>query len=274
MISGFAEDFFTEAQKIFGAGAVTRQTPQNLISTPFTTLYVAEKGIVLHLITVDAEKLRQCPKGFFAQWADAAEAQQLRAIQVGEDVWEAKRSIVLSQLVSLAGQSAKIFARNTVAQRITKPEADDFLNRYHLSGSPTARYKYGLFVKKTGTLVGVATFSAPRKFNRDGKEYRSYELIRYAGINGANITGGLSKALNAFIEEVQPDDIMTYADRCWWTGESYLPLGFEWVENTPPQTCWLKPYDWVRYPEYQKPDGGGYLELENAGNRKFLLKLK
>jgi hypothetical protein len=67
---------------------------------------------------------------------------------------------------------------------------------------------------------------------------------------------------------------MTYADRSWWTGDSYLPLGFEHIENTPPQTSYIKRNEWLRYTENQKPDGSGYIKLENAGNRKFLLKLK
>jgi hypothetical protein len=274
MQSGFEDEFLAQVQNIFGAGGEIIVNEQGLPASPFSTVLVAGKQIVFHLISLDAEKLRQCQPGFFAQWADAAEAKQLRAVQVCEDVWRAKEGIVISQLVSLAGKSAKIFARNTTVSRIEKPIADGFLNQYHLSGSPTARYKYGLYSKKTNLLVGVGTFSAPRKFNRDGKEYRSYELIRYAGINGANITGGLSKVLKAFIDDVQPDDIMTYADRSWWTGDSYLPLGFEHIENTPPQTGYIKRNEWLRYTENQKPDGSGYIKLENAGNRKFLLKLK
>lgn len=272
MPAGFITDFEQQVSTLFGI------VPQNSYpytpTTPFSALYLPEHAILFHLVQIDAAKLQNCPPGFFANWQQKAEENGVRVIQVFEDVWYTRRQNIVCLLTSLAGKSQKIFARNTVIKRITRPVANDFLNAHHLGGSPTARFKYGVFIKKTNELVGAATFSPPRKFYRDGKEYRSYELIRYAGINGANITGGLSKVLKAFIEDVRPDDIMTYADRCWWTGDSYIPLGFEWIENTPPQAFWVKADEWMRYPAHQKPDSERYLQLENAGNRKFLLRLK
>lgn len=272
MPAGFITDFEQQVTTLFGT------MPQHLYSgasaTPFRILYLPQHNILFHLIQINAVLLRDCPPGFFAVWQQKTEESGVRVIQVFEDVWHTRRQNIICLLTSLAGKSQKIFARNTVIRRITRPVADNFLNTHHLGGSPSARFKYGVFIKKTNEMVGAATFSPPRKFYRNRKEYRSYELIRYAGINGANITGGLSKVLNAFIEDVQPDDIMTYADRCWWTGDSYLPLGFELIENTPPQAFWIKTVEWVRHSAHQKPDGEGYLHLENAGNRKFLLRLK
>lgn len=272
MPAGFITDFKQQISILFGT------TPQHSYptapQTPFRILYLPQHKILFHLVQIDGEILRACPPGFFANWQQKTEESGVRVVQVFEDLWHTRRQNIICLLTSLAGKSQKIFARNTVIRRITRPVANDFLNSHHLGGSPSARFKYGLFIKKTNELIGAATFSPPRKFYRDGREYRSYELIRYAGINGANITGGLSKVLKAFIEDVQPDDIMTYADRCWWTGDSYLPLGFEWIENTPSQAFWVKAGEWMRYPAHQKPDSEGYLPLENAGNRKFLLRLK
>ena len=43
---------------------------------------------------------------------------------------------------------------------------------------------------------------------------------------GVRLSGGMGKLLQAFIEEVKPDDIMTYADLEWSEGKVYEALGF------------------------------------------------
>ena len=77
-----------------------------------------------------------------------------------------------------------------------------------------------------GTLVAVATFSNARKWIKGDKTIRSYEWTRYASRPGVRLSGGMGKLLKAFIEEVLPDDIMTYADLEWSEGKVYEALGF------------------------------------------------
>ena len=77
-----------------------------------------------------------------------------------------------------------------------------------------------------GTLVAVATFSNARKWQKGEKTIRSYEWTRYASLPGVRINGGMGKVLKAFIKEVQPDDIMSYADLEWSEGAVYEQLGF------------------------------------------------
>ena len=107
-----------------------------------------------------------------------------------------------------------IFARNCRVERIPKPEAAAFLDANHRLGSTGGRYFYGLFVErstgaseshvKEGTLAAVAVFS-----------------------NARRVTGGMGKLLNAFISEVRPDDIMSYADTEYPDGgDAYRQLGF------------------------------------------------
>ena len=78
-----------------------------------------------------------------------------------------------------------------------------------------------------GTLVAVATFSNARKWQKGEKTIRSYEWTRYASLPGVRINGGMGKVLKAFIRDVQPDDIMSYADLEWSEGAVYEQLGFE-----------------------------------------------
>lgn len=277
-------------QQIFGSDNVLIN-PIELPATPFGGVLLPKHGIAIHTVSLNSAFLHAVDADFFTKWAILAQQQNWQPLQIWEDVWLAQEPLVLAHLASLAEKSAKVFARNTIVRRISKPIADAFLNEHHLGGSPSARYKYGLFLKKTDELVGVATFSSPRTYYRDEKPSRSFELIRYGSKSGTNITGGLSKVLKAFIEDVQPDDIMTYADCNWWTGRSYTPLGFNMVGHTPPQKFWLHPDEKIRYLQKHLPQHikeklkssvnvdetmiqEGYLPIYNSGNRKFLLEVK
>lgn len=131
-----------------------------------------------------------------------------------------------------------IFARNCSVRRIDKPTATAFIERYHRLGQTTCRYRYGLFVERStgedelrlpqGTLVAVAEFSNARRWTKGDRKISSYEWIRYASLEGVRIVGGMGKMLNAFVKEVHPDDVMSYADLSWPDGgNAYRMLGFE-----------------------------------------------
>lgn len=132
-----------------------------------------------------------------------------------------------------------IFARNCEVKAISKEEAAEFLRRHHLYGDAACRYRYGLYQVRgkkclyetnmpdtTEQLVAVATFSSARKWEKEGREYRSYEWVRYASIQGTRVIGGMSKLLKHFIAKHKPDDVMAYAPEKYFTGETYAQLGF------------------------------------------------
>lgn len=134
-----------------------------------------------------------------------------------------------------------IFARNCIVRRIDKAAARQFLDSYHKYGYALCKYRYGIFVERysgkemeadsqhpypVGTLVAVATFSNARHWNKENKEYRSCQWIRYASLPEVRVAGGMGKVLQHFIEEIHPDDIMTYAPLEHYSGEVYRQLGF------------------------------------------------
>ena len=144
-----------------------------------------------------------------------------------------------------------------------------------------------------GMLVAVATFSNARKWVKGGKEIRSYEWTRYASLPGLRVSGGMGKMLKAFINEVHPDDIMSYADLEWSEGTVYSQLGFTLEDRKGPVLFSVDPDSWQRSPV--KPgmtavnarDVGvrdvnardviagstGNLYFRNFGSNKYRLKL-
>lgn len=210
----------------------------------------------------------------------------INCVMLWEDIWERQNEIVQSRLNAILGISQRIPGRVTKVRKLDKPAANDFLDKNHLQGSVSSRIRYGLFLPKryfrvlnaeyqidTGIeelLVGVATFSHPRTFERDGETYRSYELIRFANLRNTTVVGGFDKLLRAFTEEYKPGDIMTYADLEWSDGASYRRLGFEEISDRDPVHFWLDPTLNIRFSDNRKPENDQLIEIYNIGSRKFV----
>ena len=285
------------------------QNPNRFIKTPFEYLFIPERKLILHCISlgneIDDPMVFQKITVFFAQ-------KNIKTIHIWEDVWQNKQEIIQSRLLSLLGKSETIPARLTQVRRIDKPTLDKFLTINHLQGTVGAKLKYGLFLPKRyfrvitnntenhsfthslidseEILMAVASFSNAKKIIREGQEYRSYELIRFANLKGFTVVGGLNKLLKNFIDEQNPDDIMTYADSDWSDGKNYEKIGFERIEQTPPLAFELDNQTFTRklstYDGFHNPSLDEFsiaLNIEsnkknsiifNSGNWKFLMKLK
>lgn len=127
-----------------------------------------------------------------------------------------------------------VYARNCEVRRIDRATAQAFMDRYHDLGNTNCRYRYGLFVTRkghssveVGTMVAAATFSAARKWIKGERTVRSCEWVRFASLPDVRVAGGMGKLLQTFIEEVRPDDVMSYADGAWSDGDVYRKLGFK-----------------------------------------------
>ena len=97
------------------------------------------------------------------------------------------------------------------------------------------------------------------------------------------VSGGMGKLLKAFIKDVQPDDIMSYADLEWSEGTVYEQLGFkrehlgkEPVLFTVDRRTWerraVRSLDKLGMTEGSSGMTEG-LFFRNFGSRKFRMKL-
>jgi hypothetical protein len=212
---------------------------------------------------------------------------------IPEDRWHRQQEMMKSRLLAHLEIFTPVYARNCEIRRIDKLTAAEFLGRTHAYGDAACKYRYGMFLKRStghiakegrcgipaGTLIAVGTFSNARKWIKNGKEIRSYEWTRFASLPGLRISGGMGKILNAFIEEVQPDDIMSYADLEWSEGTVYEQLGFR-LEGQKYPVMFGIDSEWNRFPV--KPGmtdrdvtagQTGNLFYMNFGSNKYRLKL-
>ena len=180
---------------------------------------------------------------------------------ITEDRWRSDTGALRNRLLAHMRQHVQVYARNCEVRRIEKKEAAAFLAEHHSYGNASCRYHYGMFLKRhtghnadggvgwpePGTLVAVAQFSNARKWLKGNKEIRSYEWTRYASLSGVRISGGMGRMLKTFIEDVKPDDIMSYADLEWSWGDAYSQLGFS-LEGQKEPVTFVVDEQWRRSP--------------------------
>ena len=180
---------------------------------------------------------------------------------------------ILSILRSKLNLNKTIFARNCEIEKISKLVAEDFFNDYHFFGSTTSASNYGLFYNNE--LVVAASFSKGRKMNRLPEEKQSFELIRFCCTEGITVTGGLSKLMKHFFTEKNAGDIMTYVDKQFSNGDSFLKAGFKKHSETPPLSFLVnkKTFERVLLKDNDF-DEKLFYKIQNAGNVKMIYQPK
>ncbi|TLU96350.1 hypothetical protein FEM55_04215 [Dyadobacter sediminis] len=255
----------------------------------------SRKDLLMKLILAETVQWQKSgtPEELHAEIKQIEEQREsgLRSVILWDDLWMTKTEIVKSRIGAALGISHKIPARLTVVRRIDKATAAYFIEKNHLNGDVTSKYRYGLFLParyfrilhtdfphhsdSDELLAAVATFSRPRIFRREEQPFRSYELIRFASLLHSNVVGGLDKLLRAFIRERKPDDIMTYADLEWSDGSNYEKLGFQKISRIPPIPFYLNPESMQRNPvtndlKEEKTASGTVITVYNAGSIKYV----
>jgi hypothetical protein len=250
------------------------------------------KALILEIILIDLHtwKIHGLENDYHWHFEKLTQLRALgkKAILLWQDQWERSPQIVISRINSILGKSVRIPGRVTQISRIDKKTVDEFLSQNHLQGNVSSKYRYGLYLPmryfrllpagfeieqpETDLLVAVATFSHARIFEKEGRPFRSFELIRFANHLDTTVVGGLNKLLSAFEKDFKPDDIMSYADLEWSEGASYHQLGFEAISDKQSMSFWIDESSFARYNTRQIEKE--LIEITNAGSRKFVKVIK
>ena len=215
--------------------------------------------------------------------------QHTRPVIIAEDRWRSQTEMMKVRLLAHLEVYDQIYARNCEVRKIDKKTAGEFLAANHSYGDASCRHRYGLFLKRhtghiaaggketskypAGSLVAVATFSNARKWIKGDKTIRSYEWTRYASLPGVRLSGGMGKLLQYFIEDVNPDDVMTYADLEWSDGKAYESLGFVFEGVKAPVMFQIDTAVWSRIALKEQDMIQGQAFFKNFGSNKYRLKL-
>lgn len=155
-------------------------------------------------------------------------AKGIRLIHVFENEWNNKKDIVKSIFNPTFGKrSTVIYARKCKVQEVSSQNKSKFLDENHLQGNDHSTVKLGLYHEDE--LVSIMTFVKSR-FDKKIE----WEMSRFCSKLNTSIVGGSSKLFSHFVKNYKPKNVVSYSDRRYFSGETYLKLGFTFVSNTPP----------------------------------------
>jgi hypothetical protein len=159
----------------------------------------------------------------------------LNLIHIFENEWYYKKDIVKSIVKTLlhCNVENKINARECEIKLVSEKEKNLFLNKNHLQGEDKSSIKLGLYYNEE--LVSLMTFRKTSRFDKTSE----YELMRYCNKLDTIINGAASKLFSYFITNYNPNNIVSYCDRRYFSGNLYAKLGFKFVNYTVPNYYYI-----------------------------------
>lgn len=126
----------------------------------------------------------------------------------------------VNKILYILKPKTTIYARLCEVKPLRNSICNEFLNKYHIQNSCKGQsVKLGLYYNDE--LVSVMTFGKPR-YN---KNYE-WELLRLCYHPNYKVVGGSEKLFNYFINNQQPNNIISYCDNSKFNGSVYNRLGF------------------------------------------------
>jgi hypothetical protein len=156
-------------------------------------------------------------------------------VHIWDNQWNNRRELIISRIKSLLKMNKRIPARKCKVVNLTPTETKKFLNDNHIQRNCGSSFRYGLIYNNE--VVAVMTMGKSR-YNKNS----SYELLRFCSKIGINVIGGSSKLFKYFISTVNPTSVISYSDKSFNTGKSYLNLGFKYSHSSSPSYHYTKDY--------------------------------
>ena len=173
-------------------------------------------------------------RNYHLQKTEECSKKGIQLIHVFEDEWLEKPEIIKSRLKNILGVTDKtIYARKCNVKIVQGSVAQKFLEDNHIQGRCKGMYHYGLYYD--GGLVSLMTFGKMRQQRKYHTDYDScYELLRFCSKLNTNVVGAAGRLLKAFLRDLNPSEVISYADKRWSQGNLYKQLGFEHTHDSRP----------------------------------------
>jgi hypothetical protein len=268
-------DIFDELSKYFSVEFGDRK----ILGGKELDIFIPEKKIAIEFNGIYWHSDLFKDKRYHINKKETCENKGVNLIHIWEDDWVYKKEIVLSRLYNLLGLGKiKIMARKCQIMEINHKDSSEFLENNHLQGNINSSIRYGLYFENE--LVSVMTFGKLRISTGNKSKSGTYELYRFASKLEYNVIGAFSKILKHFEREINPEEIVTYANRDWSIDNNvYEKNGFEFIHNTEPN-FWY--YDKQLKKQHRftfrksKMDNinlDEYLRIYDCGSKKYIKKL-
>lgn len=177
--------------------------------------------------------------GYHLQKTQEMEKLGFKLLHVWEDLLVNRPDLVKSIILSKLGKyRERLFARKCKVVKILPATSREFIELNHLQGSISAGLHIGLMHGEE--LIAVATFGKLRKAVGHKGKLGEWELYRFASKIGTQVVGGASKLIKAFIREVSPTRLISFAMRDLSSGELYTRTGFDRIKETSPSYWYIE----------------------------------
>ena len=162
-------------------------------------------------------KAEGLPKHYHADKTDLATQNGYRCIHIWD--WDDQNKIINTFLK----KKEITYARNCEVRLVEPVEERLFLEANHFQGYTKSKVALGLY--ENDSLVLLMTFGVPRY----SRKYQ-WELIRLC--SSKQVVGGAAKVFNYFINNYQPQTIVSYCDLSKFEGNVYVNLNFKKISRT------------------------------------------
>ena len=163
-------------------------------------------------------------KNYHLQKLEMFQKLNINIIQIFENEWLTKKEQIKYLLKRKLKLIPKIGARKCKISEIDTTQAKMFCEKYHLHGYVGGSIRLGLFY--CGELTSLIVVGHSR-FDKN------YELIRYCVSPNYVVIGGLNKMLSYLFKHNNINDVFSFIDRRYFTGDSYKHAGFSFEGYTP-----------------------------------------
>ena len=164
------------------------------------------------------------------------EKNNIRLISIFDKDWMENKEKIKSFLHNILSPKILVYGRNTEIKVISKEEANNLYDTYHLKGGDSSiSVSYGLFYK--ADLISAMSFSRPKFGSQKDMEW---DISRYCVRYGYSVIGGAEKLFKAFLKEYTPQSIISYSDNDYFSGDVYKKLGFVFDKITDLPYYWAK----------------------------------
>lgn len=215
---------------------------------------------------------------------EECERKNIRLITVFEDELQDYEKIKNRFKHIFKKNTTSIFARKCTIKKVNFKEIEQFLCDTHIQGITKSQINYAALYD--GEIIAAMTFGKLRSSLGNKHQDGSFELIRFA--SKGNVIGIANKLFKRFIQDHSPNQVISYSDRRWNTGNLYKIMGFVFQHNTKPNYWYSKDkisrlhrYGFTKHrviemggdallSESQNMKNMGYIRIWDCGSSKWI----
>ena len=208
---------------------------KKIISPKQLDIYIKEHNLAIEFngIYYHSESTGT-PRDYHINKTLACRDMEIDLIHIFEDEWLYKQDIVKSMLLNKLGKiENRVYARKCKVKKIETKIKDLFLEHNHIQGTCVSSINLGLFHEEE--LISVMTFGKRKITGQVAKN----ELLRFCNKLNTSAVGGVSKLFKYYVDTYKPNNIISYADKRWFSGKMYEDLGFELDHESGPNYWYI-----------------------------------